>query len=204
VSDRFEAADARLLSSLDEAWEGAARVAGERLACAPGCTDCCMGPFPITPLDVRRLRRGLDALRLDRPERAEAVLLRAKAAVARMSGRFPGDPSTGRLSEDDSGVDRFLERHRDLPCPALDPGEGLCELYSFRPVTCRTFGPPVRLGDEDLPPCRLCFGGSPPDEIEGCRVVPDREGIEDRILDEIEAADGDSGDTLVAWALLRS
>ena len=55
-------ADQRLLRSLDRDFAEAARRAGSRLACRPGCSECCIGPFPITRLDVWRLRRGLEEL----------------------------------------------------------------------------------------------------------------------------------------------
>src|SRR6185295_5228368 len=56
-------ADRRLLQVVDGALAEATRLAatpeGSWLACRPGCTECCHGPFPINRLDVLRLRRGL-------------------------------------------------------------------------------------------------------------------------------------------------
>lgn len=203
MKDRWRRADAILLRAVDEAWREAACLGGDGLACRRGCTECCLGPFPVTSLDGARLRRGLAALRRERPARAAALVRRAAGAVRTMSAGFPGDAATGRLDDDDTRIDRFLDRHRDLPCPALDPVAGTCELYAARPVTCRTYGPPVRLGGEDLPPCRLCFVGAAPDRIEVCRVEPDPDGIEDGILDAMEEAGEGDGDTVIAWVLAR-
>jgi Fe-S-cluster containining protein len=89
-----------------------------------------------------------------------------------------------------------------MPCPALDPRTGLCELYEYRPWTCRTYGPPIRIGDEDLPPCPHCFEPTPEPLLEALRVEPDPEGLEDALLDALERAEGVRSETVVAFALL--
>lgn len=178
--------------------EAAAR-AGAHLACRPGCTECCHGPFPINELDARRLRQGMADLAACDPERAQAVADRARAQIPVLSEDFPGDHATGALGEDDADADAYFTRHGALPCPALDPETGRCDLYAWRPLTCRTFGPPVRIGASDLPPCHLCFQGASPETVEACRVEPDPHGVEDRILDRV----GD-GETLIAFVLAGS
>jgi len=192
----LERADRRLLQVIDEATDEAAARAGDRLACRPGCTECCHGPFPINGLDAARLRRGLDEMAVRDPERAVAVVTRAEAQTPLLTRDFPGDPETGRLSDSDE-ADPYFEGHGTLPCPVLDPATGTCDLYAHRPLSCRTFGPPVRCGDSDLPPCRLCFQGAGPDEIEACRVEPDPHGVEDRLVRRFQAED----ETLIAFAV---
>ncbi|MCS7314307.1 MAG: YkgJ family cysteine cluster protein [Bryobacterales bacterium] len=193
----WEAADRELLVRLDGALELAARRAGSHLACRPGCIECCIGPFPITALDAWRLRRAFGELEARDPSRAEAIRRRAEMAAALMRADFPGDPQTGILAGEAEAAERFFERHAALPCPLLDPATGLCELYEARPLSCRTFGLPVRIGSEDLPPCRLCFRQASAAEIEACRVVIDPEGIEDRLLAEAEDAE-----SVIAFALI--
>lgn len=187
--------DRRLLQVIDEAMAEAARRAGNRLACRPGCTGCCHGPFPINGLDAARLRRGLSELAAHDPDRAAAIVERARALLPVLVPDFPGDPTTGVLADDDA--DAYFERHAALPCPVLDPETGRCELYAHRPLSCRTFGPPVRIGDADLPPCNLCFQGSRPEEIEACRVDPDPHGVEDRLVRRFQAEE----ETLIALLL---
>jgi len=160
-----------------------------------------MGPFPINALDALRLRRGLAALTEHDPERAEAVRARAREAMGRLSREFPGDGTSGLLADDEDAESRFAARFADLPCPVLDPTTRTCDLYEWRPLACRTFGSPVRIGGEDLAPCRLCFVGAPPAEVERCRVSVDPEGLEDGLLDELES-EGLAGETIVAFALL--
>ena len=196
-------ADRRLLRVVDGALAEGARIAGARLACRVGCTECCIGPFPIRQLDARRLRDGLEGLREREPERADAIARRARASVRAMRRGFPGDPVTGRLDEDEAARERFFERNEAHPCPALDPRTGACELYAARPLTCRSYGPPVRIGQEDLPPCRLCFVGASARAVERSRVAVDPEGLEDRLLRRMQR-DGQPAipETLVAFALV--
>lgn len=195
--DHSDRGDRRLLRVIDEAMSEAAALAGERLACRPGCTECCHGPFPINALDARRLRAGLALLAERDPERAAAVLARAQRLLPALRLGFPGDPANGRLHDGDD-ADEYFSRHAAVPCPALDPATGRCDLYTHRPLSCRTFGPPVRIGEADLPPCRLCFVGSTREEIDACRVEPDPHGVEDRLVHQFDAGD----ETLIAFALL--
>lgn len=193
-----------LLEGLDAIFAQAVDEAGEHLVCRPGCTKCCIGPFPVTRLDVHRLRHGLVELEASDPSRRRAIVRRAREAMAILRDDFPGDPDSGRLADDEAEIDRFFSRHAALPCHALDPATGRCDLYAYRPVTCRTFGPPARFGDEKAPPCDLCFTDADPEQIERCRIEPDCEGLEDAILSRLACEEGDGGaeyETIIAFAL---
>lgn len=198
-------ADAALTASLDRTLDEARALAGPWLRCREGCTECCLGPFPITQLDAWRLRRGLAELAARDAARAEALLARARRQVDALAAEFPGDPVTGAIDDEDDGQaeERFAAAHAGVPCPVLDPLTGRCELYVWRPVSCRTFGPPVAIGGERLPPCRLCFEGAPPEVIDACRVTPDPNGLEDALLDRLEEAGLTPRHTTVAFALVQ-
>src|SRR6185312_2313548 len=149
--------DQQLVQIVDAALAEATRKSGAWLVCHRGCTQCCIGPFPINQLDVDRLLRGVKELERMDPARAQRVRERAQECVRRLSPTFPGDPQTGILDESADAENYFAEFANDEPCPALDPETGACDLYAFRPMTCRTFGPPVRSGPEGgLGVCELC------------------------------------------------
>jgi len=197
----WEAADQELLRKVDGELEARSHAAGAHLACRIGCTECCIGgPFSINQLDVLRLRRGLSLLSRDDPGRADAIRDRARDQLALIQPDYPGDPLTGALSRDDASVEAFLDRFSHLPCPVLDPASGRCELYPARPLSCRTYGLPVHLGGQDLEPCRLCFSGATPDEIEACRAYPDADGREHRLLVQLERGEYNE-ETIIAFAV---
>ncbi len=95
---------------------------------------------------------------------------------------------------------RFDDFANEAPCPALNPATGLCDVYAWRPMTCRVFGPPTRMGDA-LACCELCFVGASETEIAACEM-PVPHALEARLLAQIESAD-ETSQTVVAFALLQ-
>jgi Fe-S-cluster containining protein len=191
-------ADRALLAVLDRDAAAVSRRAGAWLACGPGCSECCRVPFPITRLDAWRLRRGL--ARADAGRRSR-ITARAHRVLAALREGFPGNVRTGRLVHSEAALDRFFDRHRDLPCPVLDPEQGTCELYEDRPLACRIHGPPLRFGDERVAPCRHCFENAPGATVEASRWEPDPEEREREILTRMGVAPEESWETLVPYAV---
>jgi Fe-S-cluster containining protein len=118
---------------------------------------------------------------------------------------------------------QFENFANDEPCPVLDPETGRCDLYAHRPLTCRAFGPPVRIepsaeecasqkharldhsaeskADAAFGVCELCFQGATDEQIAACEMEVDPDGVESALLDEIASASGVKGRTIVAFAL---
>lgn len=200
MSSARPARDRELVQIVDAALADAARRAGRWLACRPGCTQCCAGAFAISALDAARLREGFEALQQRDRGQAERVQARARAYVKRTAANFPGNPETGILAADEDAQDAFENFANGEPCPALDPNTGTCDLYEYRPMTCRVFGPPVRNEGGGLGICELCFRGATHEEIAACEMTPDPENLEESILDEMPSK---SENTIVAFVLAR-
>jgi Fe-S-cluster containining protein len=141
--------DLALVQIVDAAMAESVQPGGDWVVCRPGCMSCCLGPFEISELDAMRLRRGLATLD---PARAEAV--RQRAAT------YDADAE-------------------DAPCPVLDPATGLCDLYEWRPITCRVFGPAVRWSSGAVGACELCYEGATDEQIAELAVDAPREAEED-------------------------
>jgi Fe-S-cluster containining protein len=213
--------DARLVQIVDAALADATRRAGAHLACRPGCTQCCYGAFAINPLDALRLRTAMAEMAVNLPAQAAAVAERANRYLAEFGPSFPGDSQTGILGTSHEDEEAFEGFANQAPCPALNQESGLCEMYDARPMTCRVFGPPVRMnsaanaktqttsepvGDEGLAVCELCFTEASPEEIaEAEMIVPYAE--EQRLLDQLDQLDQlqqiqpTAGDTIIAYCL---
>jgi len=201
VAFRFPSSgDHKLIQIVDAALADTTRRSKAGLVCRKGCTQCCIGVFAINQLDAARLRRGLAELAKRDAGRAAAVRQRARESVARLSRDFPGDPATGLLGKTKEERRRFEDFANEEPCPALDLDEGTCDLYDSRPMTCRTFGPPVR-AEGGLGVCELCYHGFSETEIAACEMVPDPEDLESRLLKQVERHGGLRGDTIIAFPL---
>ena len=116
-----------------------AALLGE-VPCRLGCTSCCIGPFPITLLDVHTLQEGLAALPPDDRHRIEQ---RAIEHTAAMEAAFPQLTHTDLLDTwSDQEIDRLVTEFHDRPCPALET-DGRCGVYDHRPLVCRSMGIPI-------------------------------------------------------------
>jgi Fe-S-cluster containining protein len=196
---RLPAGDSELVQIMDAALADVSRKAAGWLACRPGCTQCCHGAFAINALDAARLAVGMDALKAADPERAEAIGERARKWIAEFGPEFPGNAKTGLLGTTEEEQQRFEAFANEAPCPALNPATGLCDVYQWRPMTCRVFGPPVRMGEgEALGCCELCFVGATEQEIARCEMQVPHE-LEERLIAETL----DAGETLVAYAVAK-
>jgi Fe-S-cluster containining protein len=197
--------DSELVQIVDIALTDAALRAGPMLACRPGCTQCCHGAFAINALDAARLQSGMQSLDSADPSTAQAIRNRAQVWLDEHAPNFPGNRDTGILGASEEDQARFEDFANDAPCPALNPQTGLCDIYAFRPMTCRVFGPPVRMAEGDaLGCCELCFIGATEDQIAACEM-PLPHKLEEQLLGEMNDSSETivSRETIVAFALLR-
>jgi Fe-S-cluster containining protein len=201
------ARDSELIQIMDAELARTTRISGPWLACRPGCTQCCHGAFAINALDAARLHAGMESLRQINPTLATRIEARAQSWLAEHGPNFPGNLATGILGKSESDQEAFEDFANDAPCPALDPATGLCDVYEYRPMTCRVFGPPVRVEPEDptntapdqkdLACCELCFIGASEETIAACELHPPH-ALESEILIEL----GPNIETVVAFALI--
>jgi Fe-S-cluster containining protein len=116
-----------------------AALLGE-IPCRLGCTSCCIGPFPITLLDVHTLQQGLAGVPLDHRHRIEQ---RAIEQITAMEAAFPQLTHTDLLDQwSDQEIDRLVTEFHHHPCPALE-ADGRCSVYNHRPMVCRSMGIPI-------------------------------------------------------------
>jgi Fe-S-cluster containining protein len=190
-----------LIQIVDAALADATQRSGPHLVCKPGCTQCCVGVFPIAQQDAARLREGLEALTQTDPSRAARLQTRVVDSLTRLDPWFPGDRTTGILAEDYEQTMLFEEFANDEVCPVLDPTTGTCDLYTHRPILCRTFGPPMRTEENSLATCELCYITASTEEIAACELDPTIPELETCSNDAFNTTHNTHGETLVAYAL---
>jgi Fe-S-cluster containining protein len=187
-----------LLPIIDAALASAVTRSGDWLACKPGCHQCCVGVFAISPLDAETLQAALSDAH---PDLATQIRTRIAISRERLAPGFPGNPDTGELFTQPQHEELFQSYGNDEPCPILDPLTGTCDLYAARPIQCRTFGPPIRDEDDHLTVCELCFIDSPAEEVFRCEMDQSWRALEDELITGAERRSGQTAPTIIAFAL---
>lgn len=131
---------AALASKTDDWFKRANAALLSQIPCHGGCSHCCVGPFPITHLDVSLLQEGLKRLSADRRKGIEQRAAEQVSALESAQPKLKEFPYLDRWT--DIEIDRLATEFHDYPCPALDQN-GLCALYEHRPLTCRSMGIPT-------------------------------------------------------------
>ena len=115
---------------------------GECVKCVEKCADCCFALFDLTLIEAlyihdkfnKKFKGSVKIALVEKANRADRGIykIKRKAFKELASGRNEGE----LLAE------MALERVR---CPLLSE-EDLCELYEYRPLTCRFYGIPTAIG----------------------------------------------------------
>lgn len=131
----------------DKADAAFARTQGlhpDLVRCSLGCADCCWALFDLSLIEAMYInhRFGIafsgarrDAL-LARCNQADRVIYRIKRRAYQRLSSGGGEDA----------IIRAMARER-VPCPMLTD-QNRCAIYSFRPITCRLYGVPLRIGAE--------------------------------------------------------
>jgi Fe-S-cluster containining protein len=129
-----------LVCRADRLYESVRQRHGNLMNCKPGCDDCCSVYFQLSLIEAffisGMFRQKLTPLVRDRAlaraEQASALFRQATETLAGMEGA-----DREQMSEAAARV--------KVPCP-LNEDHG-CALYEHRPVTCRLYGIPQKIGD---------------------------------------------------------
>jgi Fe-S-cluster containining protein len=132
----------KLVAASDAAFERVKLAHAECVKCKEGCADCCHAVFDLTLIEAlyinHRFKQEFEgAARADLEEKAN----RTDRLMAKIKRRAQEELLAGR-PEADILTDLARERVR---CPLLDTKD-LCELYRYRPLTCRFYGIPTAIG----------------------------------------------------------
>jgi len=191
------AGDNELIQITDAALADATARSGHWLTCHPGCSQCCHGVFRMSLLDAERLREGLQKAS---PDLQKRIRSRVAQSISELAFDFPGDPTTGILREDETSLELFEEFANEARCPVLDPATGTCDLYTHRPMTCRTYGPPVKIHEESHEGtygiCELCFVNAPLEAIKAGELHLPPPELEAQLEQQVG-----EGTTIIAFAL---
>ncbi|GAB1409417.1 hypothetical protein MASR1M90_05710 [Desulfovibrionales bacterium] len=128
-----------LVAQIDTLFHNVSENFSKEVRCKEGCSDCCHALFDITLVEALYLNHKFQELgqeerngiliEADKADRKANILKKKLFKEAEQSA--PAEV-LGRVAK---------ERIR---CPLLGSGD-TCELYAFRPVTCRMYGIPLEI-----------------------------------------------------------
>jgi Fe-S-cluster containining protein len=132
----------KLLETADEVFERVRKAYPEEVMCKTTCSDCCHALFDLTLIEALYINHQFnqkfsgaekEAL-LEKANRADRAIykLKRKAYAAMQDGK----PENIILEE--------LAKER-VRCTLLNEKE-MCDLYEYRPITCRLYGIPTSIG----------------------------------------------------------
>lgn len=114
--------------------------------CKVGCADCCHALFDLTLIEALYIKFKFDAVY--QGEEKESLLERANKAdraIHKLKRKAYKEYKAGR-SENEILEEMSEKRER---CPLLN-NEQQCDLYAYRPITCRLYGVPTQIGAKAL------------------------------------------------------
>ena len=136
--ERYEA----LVEKSDIAFERVKDAYADCVKCKEKCADCCYALFDLTLIEALYLNHKFN----EKFKGSQKVALlekanRADRRIHKLKRKAFKDFEAGK-SEADILTEMALERVR---CPLLNEKD-LCDLYDFRPLTCRFYGIPTAIG----------------------------------------------------------
>ncbi len=133
-----------LVEAADQVFEGMLKKYPDLVKCKIGCSDCCHALFDLTLIEAiyvnhqfNKKFEGLDKQEiLEKANKVDRYIhrIKRKAYQALRSGRQESEILKDLASE-------------SVRCPLLNKKDR-CDLYEFRPLTCRFYGVPVAIGGE--------------------------------------------------------
>ncbi|MGD8366390.1 MAG: YkgJ family cysteine cluster protein [Desulfobacterales bacterium] len=131
----------KLVEKVDEAFDVIRQQCPGEVRCQIGCADCCHALFDLSLIEAiyinhcfQEAHQGLKRERLlERASRADRDTYRIKRSAYR-------DLQAGKSEEE---VLANMARQR-VRCSMLND-EDRCEIYPFRPITCRAYGVPTSI-----------------------------------------------------------
>jgi len=129
-----------LVAGADSAFTQVDQACPGCVACKKGCSDCCNALFDLTLIEALYLNHHFKQLP---PEVKNRVYLRADKADRKI---IIAKKKAFRLQEKGESRESVLQMvgQEKIRCPFLGDDDR-CEMYAYRPITCRLYGVPQEI-----------------------------------------------------------
>ena len=141
LTSYFEKYEA-LVAQADGAFDRVKKAHADCVKCEEKCADCCFALFDLTLIEALYIHHKFNE-KYQGTEKAELLEKsnRADRRIYKIKRKAYNDLQAGK-NEGEILAAMALERVR---CPLLNEKE-LCDLYEYRPLTCRFYGVPTAIG----------------------------------------------------------
>jgi len=141
LTSYFEKYEA-LVAQADSAFDRVKKAHADYVKCEAKCADCCFALFDLTLIEALYIHHKFNE-KYQGSEKAELLEKsnRADRRIYKIKRKAYNDLQAGK-NEGEILAAMALERVR---CPLLNEKE-LCNLYEYRPLTCRFYGVPTAIG----------------------------------------------------------
>ena len=141
LTSYFEKYEA-LVAQADGAFDRVKNTHADCVKCEEKCADCCFALFDLTLIEALYIHHKFNE-KYQGSEKAELLEKsnRADRRIYKIKRKAYSDLQAGK-NEGEILAAMALERVR---CPLLNEKE-LCDLYEYRPITCRFYGVPTAIG----------------------------------------------------------
>ncbi|MDM8524467.1 YkgJ family cysteine cluster protein [Desulfococcaceae bacterium HSG8] len=131
-----------LVTAADTVFKQVATEHQDCVKCRVGCSDCCYALFDLTLIEALYINRKFNQeFKEKERERLIEKANRSDRDIYKLKRKAYKDLESGR-KEDDILAEIAQQRIR---CPLLND-EDACDLYEYRPITCRFYGIPTAIG----------------------------------------------------------
>jgi len=141
LTSYFEKYEA-LVAQADGAFDRVKKAHADCVKCEEKCADCCVALFDLTLIEALYIHHKFNE-KYQGSEKAELLEKsnRADRRIYKIKREAYNELQAGK-NEGEILAAMALERVR---CPLLNEKE-LCDLYDYRPITCRFYGVPTAIG----------------------------------------------------------
>ena len=131
-----------LVAQADGAFDRVKNAHADCVKCEEKCADCCFALFDLTLIEALYIHHKFNE-KYQGSEKAELLEKsnRADRRIYKIKRKAYNELQAGK-NEGELLAAMALERVR---CPLLNEKE-LCDLYEYRPITCRFYGVPTAIG----------------------------------------------------------
>ena len=134
----------RLANDSEKAFHKISQTYPNEVKCSLGCADCCYAMFDLTLIEAMYINHNFknqlsESKQQEILEKANIADRQAYKIKKRIFQERQKGVDTNHLLED-------VGKKR-VRCPLLTD-DNQCELYAFRPITCRLYGVPLQIGEE--------------------------------------------------------